>query len=221
MTKNLDDRIADLEARRRSNGTAAIDDAAQAVEELKGAVRQASLSVGGLNARTDLIEERAHALECRLRRIWIYACAGIAAALILALIIVSFAMWSGTKVKAVAENEANLLRTKYAAEISAVRAEAEVELSRIHADLIQKSDETEVQMREIGAELQKMVEEREEVRRELEHFVTLRDRVGFQLVEFRGRTIVVVPEGSRLRRWNAPKDSDLARTNSRMYRISD
>ncbi|MHA3915203.1 hypothetical protein [Halovulum sp. GXIMD14793] len=221
MTKNLDDRIADLEARRRSNGTAEIDDAGQAVEELKGAVCQASLSVGGLNARTDLIEERAYALEKRLRQIWILTRVGIAAALILALIIVSFAMWSGAKVKAAAENEADLLRATYAAEIEAVREEGETELARIHADLAQKVDATEAKLLEVGAELQNMIEEREAVRQELEHFVTLRERVGIKLVEFRGRTVIVVPEGARLRRWRAAGLSEIAHLNGRMYRLSD
>ncbi len=221
MTKKLDDRIADLEARRRSTSKAAVNDAEQTVEELKGAVRQASLSVGGLNARTDLIEERTRALENRLRRIWRFTCAGIAAALFLSLIIVSFAMWSGAKVKAAAENEADLLRATYAAEIEAVQEEGETELARIHADLAQKVAATEVKILEVGAELQNIIEEREAVRQELEHFVTLRERVGIKLVEFRGRTVIVVPEGARLRRWRAAGLSEIAHLNGRMYRLSD
>lgn len=65
MTKDLDDRIADLEAKRRENSFASARDAERVVEELNEAVRQASLSVGGLNARTDLIDERASTLEQR------------------------------------------------------------------------------------------------------------------------------------------------------------
>ena len=139
MTRNLDDRIADLEARRRSKGTAAIDEVGQAVEELKGAVRQASLRVGGLNARTDLIEELAHALEKRLRRIWVFTSVGIAVALVVAFVIVSFAMWSGARLKAAAENEADLLRETYASEIAVIREEGEAELFRIQADMAQKN----------------------------------------------------------------------------------
>ncbi|MCG7494107.1 hypothetical protein [Thalassobius sp. Cn5-15] len=221
MTKNLDDRIADLEGRRRSTGKAAVNDAGQTVEDLKGAVRQASLSVGGLNARTDLIEERTYALEKRLRRIWLFNCVGVAAALFISLIIASFAIWFGAKEKAAAENEADLLRATYAAEIEAVREEGEAELTRVHADLAQKVGATEAKILDVGAELQNMLEEREAVRQELEHFVTLRERVGIKLVEFRGRTVVVVPEGARLRRWRAAGLSEIAHLNGRMYRLSD
>ena len=48
MTKDLDDRIADLEAKRRENSLATARDAERVVEELNEAVRQASFSVGGL-----------------------------------------------------------------------------------------------------------------------------------------------------------------------------
>ena len=71
MTKDLDDRIADLEAKRRENSLATARDAERVVEELNGAVCKASLSVGGLNARTDLIDERASALERRIRQLWV------------------------------------------------------------------------------------------------------------------------------------------------------
>jgi len=37
---------------------------------------------------------------------------------------------------------------------------------------------------------------RDAVRLELERFIELRDRVGIELVDFRGRTVVVEPEGS-------------------------
>lgn len=57
MTKGLDDRIAELEARRRENSLATARDAERVVEELNEAVRQASLPVGGLNERTDLIDD--------------------------------------------------------------------------------------------------------------------------------------------------------------------
>jgi hypothetical protein len=221
MTKNLDDRIADLRAKRRANSKATARDAERVVEELSEAVRQASLSVGDLKARTDLIDDRASVLERRIWQIWILVGAGIAAVSIIAVVIISFALWSGSELKAAAENEAALLRDTYAAEIAAARRDGETALSELQADLARRSEVAGEHLTEIGAELAAMSEDRDAVRIELEHFIELRDRVGIELVEFRGRTVIVVPEGARLRRWRAAGLSEVAHLNGRMYWLSD
>lgn len=221
MTKDLDDRIADLEAKRRENSLATARDAERVVEELNEAVREASFSVGGLNARTDLIDERASALERRIWRLWLSIGAGVIAAVVLAVVVLAFAFWSGARVKAAAENEASLLRERYAAEIADAREQGEAALADLQADLSHQSEVAAEQLTEIGADLASMSEERDVVRQELEHFITLRDRVGIELVDFRGRTVVVVPEGARLRRWRAAGLSEVAHLNGRMYRLSD
>lgn len=221
MTKDLDDRIADLEAKRRENSLATARDAERVVEELNEAVRQASLSVGGLNARTDLINERASALERRIRQLWLSVGAGVIAAVVLAMVVLAFAFWSGARVKAAAENEASLLRERYAAEIAVAREDGEAALTDLQSDLARQSEVAAEQLTEIGADLASMSLERDAVQQELEHFITLRDRVGIELVDFRGRTVVVVPEGARLRRWRAAGLSEVAHLNGRMYRLSD
>ena len=66
-----------------------------------------------------------------------------------------------------------------------------------------------------------MIAEREAVRQELEQFVIMRDRVGIKLIEFRGRTVIVVPEGFRLRRWRPAVDTEIAYLSGRLYRLSD
>jgi DNA repair exonuclease SbcCD ATPase subunit len=221
MTKDLDDRIADLEAKRRDNSLATARDAERVVEELNEAVRQASVSVGGLNARTDLIDERASTLEGRIRQLWVFVGAGVTAAVIVAVVVVAFAFWTGARVKAAAENEATLLRDRYAAEIVAAREQGEAALADLQSDFVRQSEDAAEQLTEIGADLAAMSEERDVVQQELEHFIMLRDRVGIQLVDFRGRTVVVVPEGARLRRWRAAGLSEVAHLNGRMYRLSD
>ncbi|WP_405402802.1 hypothetical protein, partial [Paracoccus sp. Ld10] len=155
MTKDLDDRIADLEAKRRSNSMATARDAERVVEELNEAVRQASLSVGGLNARTDLIADRAATLERRIRQVWVFAGAGagVAAAIVIAVVVVGFALWSGTRIKSAAENEATLLRDTYSTKIAAARQEGEAELSELQADLGRRREEAAEHLMEIGAEL--------------------------------------------------------------------
>lgn len=221
MTKGLDDRIAELEARRRENSLATARDAERVVEELNEAVRQASVSVGGLNARTDLIDERASVLERRIRQLWLYVGAGVTAAVILAMAVIVFALWTGARVKAAAENEATQLRERYAEEIAIARQEGETALADLRFDLARQSEAAAAQLTEIGADLASLSEERDVVRQELESFITLRDRVGIELIDFRGRTVVVVPEGARLRRWRAAGLSEVAHLNGRMYRLSD
>lgn len=221
MTKDLDDRIADLEAKLQANSMATARDAECVVEELNEAVRQASLSVRELNARTDLIDGRASALEKRIRQIWMFVGTGAAAAVFAAVVVVAFALWYGAILKLVTEEEAALFRDNYAAETAAAYREDEAALIALQSDLTNRREEAAEQLIEIRAELTAISEERDAVQQGLEYFIELRDRVGIELVEFRGRTVVVVPEGARLRRWRAAEVSEVAHLNGRMYRLSD
>ncbi len=157
----------------------------------------------------------------RIRQLWLYVGGGAIAAAIFAIAVVAFAFWSGAKVKAAAENDASLLRERYAEEIVVVGEEGEAALADLQADLARRSEVAAEQLTEIGADLASLSDERDVVRQELEHFVTLRDRVGIELVDFRGRTVIVVPEGARLRRWRAAGLSEVAHLNGHMYRLLD
>jgi DNA repair exonuclease SbcCD ATPase subunit len=221
LTNDLDSRIASLEARRRTNNLATARDAEQVVGELHEAVRQASLSVGGLNARTYLIDERASALEQRIRSLWVLVLSGVAATLVATIFIAAFIFWSAARVKAAAENEASFLREAYSVEIAASRRDGETALAELQSNLVRQREKAAEQLAEIGADLAAMSQDRDTVRQELENFIALRDRVGIELLDFRGYTLVVVPEGARIRRWQADDLSEVAHLNGRMYRLSD
>lgn len=221
MTKDLDSRIADLEAKRRKNSMVTARDTEQVVGELHEAVRQASLSVGGLNVRTDLIDERASALEQRIRNLWVLVVSGVAATFVATVFIVAFVFWSAARVKAAAENEVSFLREAYSVEIEASRQEGETALAELQSNLVRQSEKAAEQLAEIGADLAAMSQDRDAVRQELENFIALRERVGIELLDFRGNTLVVVPEGARIRRWQADDLSEVAYLNGRMYRLSD
>ncbi|MEP2472017.1 MULTISPECIES: hypothetical protein [Rhodobacterales] len=221
MTNDLDNRIASLEAKRRTNGLATARDAEQVVEELHEAVRQASFSVGGLNARTDLIDERASALEQRIRQIWVLVGAGVVVSVVTAVLIVAFAFWSAARLKAAAENEASFLLEATTAEVAASRRDGEMALAELQNDLLHQRDQAAGQLVQIEDDLAAMAQARDAVRQELENFITLRDSVGIQLLDFRGHTLVVIPEGLRIRRWEADDLSEIAHLNGRMYRLSD
>lgn len=221
MTNDLDNRIASLEAKRRTNSLATVRDAEQVVGELHEAVRQASFSVLGLNARTDLIDERASALEQRIRQIWVPVGAGVVVSVVTAVLIVAFAFWSAARLKAAAENEASFLLEAMTAEVAASRRDGEMALAELQNDLLHQRDQAAGQLVQIEDDLAAMSQERDAVRQELENFITLRDRVGIQLLDFRGHTLVVIPEGARIRSWQADDLSEIAHLNGRMYRLTD
>jgi len=221
MTNDLDNRIASFEAKRRTNSLATVRDAEQVVGELHEAVRQASFSVGGLNARTDLIDERASSLELRIRQIWVLVGAGVVVSIVTAAFVVAFAFWSAGRVKAAADIEASFVRETISAEVAATRREGEIALAELESNLLRQSEQAAGQLALIGDDLAAMSQERDAVRQELENFITLRERVGIQLVDFRGHTLVVIPEGSRIRSWQADDLSEIAHLNGRMYRLTD
>ena len=221
MTNDLDNRIASLEAKRRTNSLATVRDAEQVVGELHEDVRQASFSVLGLNARTDLIDERASALEKRIRQIWVLVSAGVVVSIVTAAFVVAFAFWSAARVKSAAETEVSLLRETMSAEVAASRRNGQMAWAELQNDILLQRDQAAEQLSQIGDELAVVSQERDAVRQELENFITLRDRVGIQLLDFRGHTLVVIPEGARIRRWQADDLSEIAHLNGRMYRLSD
>ena len=94
-------------------------------------------------------------------------------------------------------------------------------LSELESNVLRQSELAAEQLTQIGEDISAMSQERDAVRQELEHFITLRDRVGIQLLDFRGHTLVVIPEGARIRRWQADDLSEVAHLNGRMYRLSD
>lgn len=61
--------------------------------------------------------------------------------------------------------------------------------------------------------------DRDAARADLEHFAELRQQIGFDLVPYRDRVVIVVPEGETITRWSAPGLSDLSRYNGRMFRV--
>lgn len=55
----------------------------------------------------------------------------------------------------------------------------------------------------------------------LEDLVDFRNRIGLELIEYRGRVIFVVPDGTEILAWRAPGLSEIASYNGRMYRLRE
>jgi DNA repair exonuclease SbcCD ATPase subunit len=221
MIKNLDDRIADLNAKRRSSDRDSAYDDKHAVNRIYADAQNTSLLIENLVARTDIIDDRALNLEQRLQKLWVVAAVGFSVAVIIAMSVIFFGLWAGTRIKLEAENEATHLRETYASEVATAREEGEAELARLRADLSEQADKTAAEIIGLEANLDTIIEKRETVRQELEHFITLRERIAIQLVEFQGQTLIVLPEGARLRRWKATDSPEMAHLNGRMYRLSN
>lgn len=71
----------------------------------------------------------------------------------------------------------------------------------------------------MGADLVQLGADRDAARADLEHFAELRQQIGFDLVPYRNRVVIVVPQGETITRWNAPGLSGIARYNGRMFRV--
>lgn len=224
MMDDLDSRLASLQQKRLKVGEVVEPESerlAQIIADLDKSVQETSLSVDDLETRAGVLSGTIGFQEKGLRRIrlqvfTIMAVTGICAALILAA-----AFWLGAQIMQNAQNEASTIRDANAVEIAQVRQMGEWALADLQSQISEQRAEIEREVGSVGADLVVLTEDRDTVRAELAQFVALRDRVGFQMLDYRERTIIVVPEGERLRRWRAPELSELTTFNGRMYRLSD
>lgn len=195
-------------------------DLIKAIDELQGLVRTTAFKAATVQGQMQVLEEEMVALESRVKHTRRFLIGGIAACGLLGALILLAALWSSGNLKTAARAEANTLRILYADQIEAARQEGDAELAAIQAEVSVQSAVIERQIIEIGAELSEIADERDATRVALEELVDLRDRIGLELVEYRGRVIFVVPNGSELLAWRAPGLSEIASFNGRMYRLN-
>ncbi|MEJ6389834.1 hypothetical protein [Gymnodinialimonas ulvae] len=223
MSDDLDDRIAYLRQQRQLEGTAQTQKAAdliKAIDELQELVRTTSFKATTVQGQMQVVEAEMSALESRVigtRRVLI---GGIAAAGLLGALVLVAALWSSSNLKTAARAEADALRILYADQIEAARLEGNAELAALQSEISTRRSDIERQIIEVGAELSEIADERDATRVALEELLDLRDRVGVEFVEYRGRVIFVVPDGSELVAWRAPGLSEIASYNGRMYRLN-
>ncbi len=166
------------------------------------------------------VEDAMDKLETRVRRTQRFLIGGIAASGLLGALILLAALWSSSNLKTAAQAEADTLRILYADQIKAARQEGDAQLAALQSDVSARRADIERQIIEVGAELSEIADERDATRVALEELVDLRNRIGLELVEYRGRVIFVVPDGSKLLAWRTPGLSEIANYNGRMYRLN-
>lgn len=217
MSSDLDSRIQQLQERRRANGEAT----EQAVAGLDHSVHEAIEAVKALMVKTNLIEHRAGQLELKLQNLRRTVAGGLAITLVVALLVMALAIWMGARIRQAAVDEAFLLREQNAAVVDQIRQDGEEEIAAMRAQNAVQRDRAEREVAEAGADLADMMSELEAGRAELEQFVALKERAGFNLFDHRGRTVIIVAEGREIRSWRVPGLSNLARYNGQMYQIFD
>lgn len=244
MTIDLDARIAELRQRRRAEE----DDAAGELDRLKQGlaehadgigrkldaegkqIRLMMFSVSGhvaaeqarleaLRADNEELRTRLDANGIVLRRQVKGAWAALGGICLVAAGILLLAVWGASRLVDGAKQEADTIRAANAGELAAAQEDGARALATLEAQLAAQRASVEQSLGAAGAELAGLEAERASVKAELEQFVTLRDRIGIQLVESHTRPVIVVPEGYELRGWRAAGLSDLARYNGRMYRV--
>ncbi|SDO00993.1 hypothetical protein SAMN05216196_10362 [Lutimaribacter pacificus] len=221
---DLDKRIANLRERRDGNiklvgrETERLN---QKVAALDNAVQQAFDRMKLCEAKAAQVDAEMDRLVGRLGKLRSLLLAGILVILLAAIAILAVAAWSGANIRQAARQEAATIRMQNATEIAQARREGEEALAGLHQQFAEQRASIEGQIVEIGADLAMLSEERDAARTELERFRDLRDRIGFHLADYRGRVVIIVPEGQEIRGWRAPGLSDLARYNGRVFRIRE
>lgn len=118
-----------------------------------------------------------------------------------------------------ARTEAARTRTENAQEIAEARAGGEVALQALTDRLASREAVLVAETETIGAELAQLAAEGDAARSDLEHFTDLQRQIGFELIPYRDRVVIVVAQGETVTRWNAPGLSDFTRYNGRMFRL--
>lgn len=217
MKTDLDSRIADLQNRKRVSDAAAekeVRGLEHAIEDAQQSLQSLQKIAMGIQSDTTCLDRRLSALRAKVS-IWL---AMVFAACI---IIIVLALWSGAKIREAAVNEATLVRQQNAAEMEQVRQEGQDGIAALRAQMAEERNRVESEVAEAGAELANLSDELAAGRAELQQFIALKDRTGFDLFDYRGRTLIVVAEGQEIRSWRAPGLSNFARYNGQMYRIFD
>lgn len=211
----LDERLAKIRRQRVEARTTAADDFAQ----LKEGLAEARIKLAELDAARQTLCEAVVADSRRIaalrRRVTV---AVVLVALVAALGLALIGAVASRMVDE-ARTEAASIRAENAQEIAEARAEGEAALQTLADRLASREAVLTAEIEVMGADLAQLGADRDVARADLEHFAELRQQIGFDLIPYRNRVVIVVPQGETITRWNAPGLSDLARYNGRMFRV--
>ncbi|MBY6166739.1 hypothetical protein KUW14_12870 [Pseudooceanicola nitratireducens] len=211
----LDARLARIRRQKAEARTTAADDFAQLKEGLTEAQNKLAELDAARQTLSEAVEAESHRIAALRRRVTVgVVLVALVAALVLAL---TGAVASGMVDEA--RTEAARIRTENAQEIAEARAEGEAALQALADRLASRETVLTAEIEAMGADLAQLGADRDAARADLEHFAELRQQIGFDLIPYRNRVVIVVPQGETITHWSAPGLSDLARYNGRMFRV--
>jgi DNA repair exonuclease SbcCD ATPase subunit len=222
VTSSLDERIASLRAAQRAETerqTQRRDELADQLSALEDKARALDSLLEHLELAGQQVNRNVEDAAVKARRAYRMALIGLVVLATVGVTTIFIAFGVAAHIRQEARSAATEIRLQNAEQIAAARHDGEEGLEALQHELAERRKDIERQIAEIGTDLAELVRERDAVQSELERFTALQDRIGFDLIDYRGRTVIVVPAGHEVRGWRAPGLSDVARHNGQMFRV--
>ncbi|ATG47657.1 hypothetical protein CEW89_08780 [Celeribacter ethanolicus] len=211
----LDERLSRIRRQKAEARSTAADDLAQLKEGLAAAQNKLSELDAAQQTLSEAVEADSRRIVALRRRVTV----GVVLVALVAALALALTGAVASRMVDEARTEAVRIRTENTQEIAEARAEGEAALLALADRLASRETVLTAEIEAIGADLAQLGADRDAARADLEHFAELRRQIGFDLVPYRNRVVIVVPQGETITRWNAPGLSNLARYNGRMFRV--
>lgn len=211
----LDERLVRIRRQKAEARTMAADDFAQLKEGLVEAQNKLAELDAARQALSEVVAADGRRITALRRRMTV----GVVLVALVGTLVLALTGAVASRMVDEARSEAASIRTENAQEIAEARAEGEAALQALADRLASREAALSAEIEAMGADLAQLGADRDAARADLEHFAELRQQIGFDLIPYRNRVVIVVPEGETITRWSAPGLSDLARYNGRMFRV--
>lgn len=224
MSSILDERISALrvsqkaESENRVRRKGQLDDQLAALE---GRAQAFDSRLEHLEHAGQQVERNVEDAAAKARKFYRVSVVGLVVLTAVGATMVLIAHGIASHIREEARSAATNIRLQNAELIELTRREGEESLDALQQQIAERRAEMEGQIGDIGADLAELIQERNEIRGDLERFAELQERIGFELVDYRGRPVIVAPKGLEIRGWRAPGLSNLARFNGQMFRFTD
>lgn len=211
----LDERLARIRRQKAEARTTAVDDFAQLNQGLAEAQSKLAELDAARKTLSGAVEAESHRIATLRRRVTV----GVVLVALVAAFFLALTGAVASRMVDEARNEAARIRTENVQEIADARADGEAALQALADRLASREAVLNANIEAMGVDLAQLGADRDAARAALEHFAELRQQIGFDLIPYRNRVVIVVPQGETITRWSAPGLSVLARYNGRMFRV--
>lgn len=211
----LDERLVRIRRQKAEARTTAADDLAQLKEGLVEAQNKLAELDAARQALSEVVVADGRRITALRRRMTV----GVVLVALIGALVLALTGAIASRMVDEARSEAASIRTENAQEIAEARAEGESALQALADRLAAREAVLTTEIEAMGADLAQLGADRDAARADLEHFAELRQQIGFDLIPYRNRVVIVLPEGETITRWSAPGLSNLARYNGRMFRV--